>query len=292
MGTRKNHKSKKSNKRFRKTRSKRQRGGTITNDELIKASKDGDIDAVRNLIDEEGADVTASNSHGWTALMEASMNGHAEIVTILLEEGADVHDGVEELLGNIIFVPLQLAIENGHAEIVRILIEHGANVNDQYSAMPQNTPLTEAASKGYTEIVEILLENGANVNANDGFRRTALMVASMNGYIGIVKTLLENGADLNAENWQGETAYDMAVNTGHEEVAKLLKKHIVAQTIPRHMERQNKRLQVGRVMDKKRMPGDLTYKIITEYFGGKRKTHRKNKKSKKSKRKGRKTRRK
>jgi len=44
--------------------------------------------------------------------------------------------------------------------------------------------------------------------------------------------------------------------------------------LPKHLERQQNRLNVGRVMDSKKMPGDLTHKIITEHFGGKRKTRK------------------
>jgi len=62
------------------------------------------------------------------------------------------------------------------------------------------------------------------------------------------------------------------------EVAKILKKYAIEQQLPIHSERQNKRLQVGRVMDKKRMPRDLTHKIITEHFGGKRITRKHRKK--------------
>jgi ankyrin repeat protein len=213
-GKRKTRKSKKSNKKRRKTRSKRQRGGTI-NEDLIRASKDGDTNAVRILIDEEGADVTATDSNGWTALMWASRNGYTEIVTMLLEEGADVHEGFEHF-GNIIFVPLQGAIENGHAEIVRILINHGANVNDQYTASPMNTPLTEAASRGYTEIVAILLdrrvyEDGAAVEAVDmdaknGLGKTALDIAIENGHNGIVELL--RGGELKTPQCMSQADFD------------------------------------------------------------------------------------
>ena len=63
MTTRKkNKKSKKSNNRFRKTRSKRQKGGTINNNiKLIRSSMFGNREAVKKLL-KEGADVNAKNS--------------------------------------------------------------------------------------------------------------------------------------------------------------------------------------------------------------------------------------
>jgi len=284
MGTRKNNKkSKKSNKRFRKTRSKRQRGGgKEENDAFIKAIQDGDTDEVRELL-YEGADVRAVNNDYETPLFLASELGHTEIVDMLLQFGADanhassrtshplieasknghteivellVNNGAKNRRGNYGYTALQHAIENGHTKTARRLIELGDNVNRHYHSVPQNTPLIEASENGYTETVAMLLENGA---------------------------------DVNAENSDGDTALMLARKNGHNDIVKLLfKKHIVAQTLPRHLERQQNRLQVGRVMDSKKMPGDLTHKIITEHFGGKRKTR----KSKKSKRKRRKTRRK
>ena len=218
MTTRKNKKSNKSNKRIRKTRSKRQRGGTINNNiKLIRSSMFGNREAVRRQLEQDGIDVNAKNSEGYTALILASSNGHKEIVEMLLEKGADVN----------------------------------AKDSDGWTA------LMWASRNGHTETVTILLEEGADVNAKDNY-------------------------------FLGSTALDIAIKKEHPEIVKLLKQYIVAQTLPRHLERQQDRLQVGRVMDSKKMPGDLTHKIITEHFGGKRKTR----KSKKSKRKTRKTRRK
>ena len=70
MTTRKNKKSIKTNKIFRNTRLKRQRGGTIK-DDLIKASRNGNIKIVEMLL-EKGADVNAKDNDGMTALMKAS----------------------------------------------------------------------------------------------------------------------------------------------------------------------------------------------------------------------------
>ena len=134
----------------------------------------------------------------------------------------------------------------------------------------------------------MLLEKGADVNAKRIDGDTVLIWASKYGHTEIAAMLLAAGADVNTKNHNGWTALHLASQNGHTEIVKLLKQYIVAQTLPRHFERQQNRLQVGRVMDSKKMPGYLTHKIITEHFGGKRKTR----KSKKSKRKGRKTRRK
>ncbi len=92
MTTRKNKKSNKSNKRFKKTRSKRQRGGTINNNiKLIRSSMFGNREAVRRQLEQDGIDVNAKNSEGYTALILASSNGHKEIVEMLLEKGSDVN---------------------------------------------------------------------------------------------------------------------------------------------------------------------------------------------------------
>ena len=89
MGTRKHRKSKKSSKRFRKTRSKR--GGVINNNiKLIRSSMFGNREAVKKLL-KEGADVNAKNSDGYTALILASSNGRTEIVAMLLDAGANVN---------------------------------------------------------------------------------------------------------------------------------------------------------------------------------------------------------
>ena len=113
MATRKsNRKSKKSNKRFRKTRSKRQRGSGNTcsspgscivdrnniteemqenlNELLIWASQRGHTAQVARLL-AAGANVNATDINGSTALMWASEFGRTETVAMLLQNGANVN---------------------------------------------------------------------------------------------------------------------------------------------------------------------------------------------------------
>ena len=250
MGTRKHRKP---NKRFRKTRSKRQRGGA--DEQELEHQRDDDIIRLSSFNDED--------------------------VRIVI--GDLLREGVSPVAKN---TALRIASKEGHVELVEMLLNNGANVNAKNSYGV--TALHIASREGHTDIVAMLLEKGADVNAKSDGGYTALISASESGHTETVAMLLEKGADVNAKTNWGDTALIQASYYGHTEIVKLLKQYIVAQTFPRHLERQQNRLQVGRVMDSKKMPGDLTHKIITEHFGGKRKTR----KSKKSKRKTRKTRRK
>ena len=130
MGIRKiNSTSKKSNKIFRKTRSKRQRGGgnipsgffdSNRDDDmaLIRACGRGDEDLVAQLL-AAGADVNATGDDGYTALYAASYNEHTEIVAQLLAAGADVN------ATNSGFTALFMASQKGHTEIVAQLLAAG-----------------------------------------------------------------------------------------------------------------------------------------------------------------------
>ena len=272
MATRKTQKSnRKSNKRFRKTRSKR--GGLINNNiKLIRSSMFGNREAVKKLL-KEGADVNAKNSDGYTALILASSNGRTEIVAMLLDAGANVN----------------------------------ARTNTNYWG---STALIRASESKHTEIVAMLLEKEADVNATDDDGDTALMrvincneeddrpwYQVENDIIEIVEMLLAAGADVNVKNKNGKTALDIAEETGCTKIIqKLIIKHKIAQTIPKVLERQQERKNLATVMSEKdvgnrgdgTMPYDLRHKIGEYLGGGKRKTRR----SKKSKRKTQKTRRK
>lgn len=67
--------------------------------------------------------------------------------------------------------PLHIATKYGYADLVKLLIENGANVNVEDDK--RITPLLLAGTitngdvdnlKSYESIVEVLLKNGANVN--------------------------------------------------------------------------------------------------------------------------------
>ena len=82
---------------------------------LHNASRDGDLDEVRRLL-EAGADIEARDNEGETPLHDACWNGHLEIARLLLDRGADAtavdNDGE---------TPFGLAIEYDHQEVAELL---------------------------------------------------------------------------------------------------------------------------------------------------------------------------
>jgi ankyrin repeat protein len=118
------------------------------------------------------------------------------------------------------FHPLGLAAFFGHPDVVRLLLERGAEVDAvARNAQVQTTALQAAAASSDTESARLLIDAGADVDAaqRGGFR--PLHAAAANGNRELVELLLEHGADRSARLDDGRTAREV---THDEEVAALL----------------------------------------------------------------------
>ena len=87
---------------------------------LIDASLNGHVEVVEALL-AKGADINAKTKIGWTALIGASLKGHVEVVKLLLAKGADINATTED--GR---TALMAASSKGHQEVVNLLKAHGA----------------------------------------------------------------------------------------------------------------------------------------------------------------------
>ena len=138
---------------------------------LHDAAERGDAEAVRRLL-EGGAKVDQPVPPGWTPkrnpskvpaeryvgatpLYVAAQGGHAEVVTLLLKNNANV-DAVD----NEGRTPLYFATQEGHAEVVRILLSNGANVYT--NGFLSRTPLDAAKVGKDKECIKILKEPQSN----------------------------------------------------------------------------------------------------------------------------------
>ena len=156
---------------------------------LVAAAKNGDLDALRALI-QQRADVNAADDDGTTALHWASHLDDLDSAGLLLRAGANVNAAND--LGA---TPLWVACENGSATLVRVLLQAGADPN--LALLLGETPLMVASRSGSADVVEQLLLKGADVNARAARGQTALMWAAAQRHPEVVKTLLSKGADVN-----------------------------------------------------------------------------------------------
>ena len=136
---------------------------------------------VKNLL-VLGADVNAfSPDWGWTALAMAAYNNHADIVDVLLRQGADTNakdgDGL---------TPFQIAAKKGYAKTMEAFLYHGAdpNMRDEKGKTPLLLVLTNSSTKeDRVAAVDLLIRHNCWVDTPDASGETALdHIGRMKGY--------------------------------------------------------------------------------------------------------------
>ncbi|HBE04103.1 MAG TPA: hypothetical protein DC049_16750, partial [Spirochaetia bacterium] len=167
-----------------------------TTTRLMLFSAIGDLNGMTEEL-KKNADPNQANKAGWTALMFAAWQGHAEAVKLLLQSGA-----LTEPERNKGMTPLMLYAAAGMiGEFSKELEKNTISEVDQAG----RNALTWAAMRGQSVIIKILLQKGADANfVNNGedpvtrYKWPALKWAISSGSLEAVKLLVEAGADLNA----------------------------------------------------------------------------------------------
>ena len=160
---------------------------------VAEAARTADWAAVRALV-EQGADITAPQGDGTTALHWAGYWDEGDMAALLLDAGADANAMTD--LG---VTPLWTACENGSAQMTRILLEVGADPNA--ALLSGETLLMTATHSGSAAVIEQLLAAGADVNtAEQGRGQTALMWAVAQRHPDVVEALLAHQPDVHARS--------------------------------------------------------------------------------------------
>jgi ankyrin repeat protein len=122
---------------------------------LIWAARKGWLSIARLLVEKGRADVHVPSISGLTALMVACSRGHAEVVTFLLEKGAD--PGMLCSKGK---TALMYAAEHGHMRCVHRLLEAGVEVEVDCADKSGKTAFAYACLEGHAEVAWLLVRKG------------------------------------------------------------------------------------------------------------------------------------
>ena len=234
------------------------------------------------------SDVNCWGGSYTTPLHAATVKGHVEVVSLLLQSGADPN--FRDNMGRVPLAssassdtqnlnqqtplhlsrgsgklevstspkkggsaPLHSVSKIGHEKIGLFLLEHGAD------ATPQTdggwTPLHMASQYGHEEIARLLLKHGADATPQTNGGWTPLHMASQYGHEEIARLLLEHCAYARAQDKDGRTSLHVASQYGREDIARLLLEHgadATAQTVnrwtPLHIASENGHEKVARLL--------------------------------------------
>ena len=221
---------------------------------FLNACRNGQKSIVQIFLKKGGINVNKRDAEGNTPLYYACLKGFRDIVTILLDNDADV-----SIANNSSDIPLHATASSGHKEIIGKLIQYGANLdatdkegrtpliclldnkrtdaalikkaqvadtekkdNTRHKEINSTTGLKAldyAADRGLREVVTCLSVK----ETTDGHGNTPLHQAVFNGQSETVRMLLPtSGNMLNAPNDAGETPLIIACMKGNLIIADLL----------------------------------------------------------------------
>ncbi|KAM8829756.1 ankyrin repeat and SAM domain-containing protein 1A isoform 1-T1 [Synchiropus picturatus] len=186
-----------------------------------------------------GPNVNCVDSTGYTPLHHAALNGHSQVVELLLR-----NEALTNIADNKGCFPLHLAAWKGDQHIVKLLIHQGPShpkLNEQSSLEHKEfkrcgpfdpyinaknndneTPLHCAAQYGHTQVVLLLLEELTDPTMRNNKFETPLDLAALYGRLDVVRLLLTAHPNLLSCNTKKHTPLHLASRNGHLSVVEVL----------------------------------------------------------------------
>lgn len=176
--------------------------------QFVNACKNGHAQKVRELLqaDPKLAECQAENAR-FAPLHYATREGHAEVVKVLLEAGADPHPFEHMLRNHMNITTLDIARARGFTEVVN-LIE--AAIQKKHGLAPASAEIrTALKNRDLKAISALVAKDPANARAGDDDGNTPLHRAAEAAFTSetcmLIDELVRNGADLHAVNHLGHT---------------------------------------------------------------------------------------
>lgn len=190
-------------------------------------AKYDDLKAIAALIEERDE---ADEKHiASLSIISSVKAGNIEEVKWLIADGADFEVRVP-ITGTFDddYTPLGLAVREGHAEIVRLLLDAGADPRRTIGLM-RGSPLHDAAYFGKADHIDILTsaakqgDTQIELDAQGPYNGlTALHDAVWHGYVDAVASLVRAGARRDLKTHSGLTPLSLATLYGYEPIVEML----------------------------------------------------------------------
>ena len=179
--------------------------------DIIVAASAGDAATVERMLEQEPHLARAEYWYA-PAVHFAARDGHADVVRLLLDRGADPEkNGLNDRS------LIEMARERGHEPVAQML-ERTRDARGRVASQPSDHPIHRAAQLGEIKTVRALLDADSSL-VNLGGRRggTPLFHAVVGGSHQAVNLLLDRGADIHARNRSDLQAIDFAIGGRHRQ---------------------------------------------------------------------------
>ncbi|CAO3659485.1 unnamed protein product [Umbelopsis ramanniana] len=184
---------------------------------LLKAAGYGRVDVVSLLL-ECGADIEIDDEYGRTPLFLAAK--YPDLVAVLINRGASME--ARSVRG---YTPIHYYTALGHLKSLRLLLNMNCNIASLDDG--SQTALHHAAKANDVKTTELLVNRGIDLDAWDCEGYTAVHLAIQRNYIDIVKVIVKKGFDIDASDYRisKRTVLTMAIELEREEIAEVLINH-------------------------------------------------------------------
>ena len=185
--------------------------------------KDENLETVRVLVEQLGADINKADKVGNNSLHYAAIRGNLKVAQWLIQKGvrfstshpyrtpiyiavfrqnynfakwlAQQWPGIDEISESGV-TPLYVAAEKGHISVAKWFVQQGANVNK--SSTNRQTPLYAALKNKHFELAQWLIQQGAKVFLGKFSDRLAWFILLKEGSLQICRFAIKAGMNVNS----------------------------------------------------------------------------------------------